>query len=119
MGHPRDPFSIAQRLTEGLSQDYGYVFHDMMAVRIACSGGRHHEIEGPVAGELRQHVVQHGDAGVYLVTPAPIEADLDGYIGLTGGPLERCGSISHRTPLLWSSMHPLTMSVCSGCRRLS
>ena len=100
MGHADQALALPQGLPKGPSQDNGHVLDQVVAIGIGLGFRRDLQVEGAVLGQLGQHVVQHGDAGLHLILACAVDDYLDGDPGLAGVPFQDGLSIWHRSLLL-------------------
>ena len=79
-----DAHFVAQRLLEGLAEHQADVLDRVMVVHRHVPLGHHRQIEQPVLGEQREHVVEKRHAGLDLGRPAPVNREGERDVGLGG-----------------------------------
>jgi hypothetical protein len=82
--HADDPFAIAKRLVEGLSQRQSHILHRVMVIDMKVTRCLHGQIKQSVYREVGQHMVKKSDAGGNHVLAPAIEIQLDLYLCLVG-----------------------------------
>ena len=75
---------VAQGLGEGLADGDADVFHRVVTVDVQVALGLHLQIDQAVAGDLVQHVVEEGNAGIELGTAGAVQIETDRDLGFEG-----------------------------------
>jgi hypothetical protein len=78
----------------GVAERNADVFDGMVLVNVKVPFGGDGEIEGPVASDQIEHVIEETDAGGDLGLTAAVETEADADIGL-GGLAMDCGRAAH------------------------
>src|SRR5215203_6156242 len=79
----------------------------MVLIDVEIAGGSHREVEGAVAGEQFQHVIEEADAGAHRIPALALEADRQRDLRFGGA------SIDYRTAHRISSIAAMPRRVCS------
>lgn len=87
---------LAQGLGKGVAETNAHVLDGVVVVHPGVAGAGHGEVEGPVGGKAREHVVEEPDAGLDVVFSRPVQVQGQ---GVSVSPvLRRCGSLASYTP---------------------
>ena len=84
---PGDAAPIPEGLTQGFAQTEPHILHQVVAVHRQVAPGRDLQPKAAVAGQLRQHVVEEGEARLQRAGPA-VEVQLQAHLGFRGGPFD-------------------------------
>ena len=68
-----DAFFVTERLPKGLAENDTDILNGMMAIYIDIAFAFHNEIEVPMRGEQRKHVVEKAHASIDITMPLAIE----------------------------------------------
>lgn len=88
--------AIAEGLVERLAEGNAHIFVGVVIVNFPVALGAHVKVEQAVGGNLVQHVVEEGNAGVGVALAGSFEGQADAHVGFAGfaaeaGTAERSG----------------------------
>lgn len=85
MAKADDAFAVAEGLVEGHAEGDADVFVGVVVVDFEVAGGLDVEVEEAVGGDLVEHVIEEGDAGVGVALAGAVDVEGDGDVGFFGG----------------------------------
>jgi hypothetical protein len=73
---PRDPRFVAEGASQRLTERQRHVLDRVVRVDLDVTLTPDHQVEHPVLGKLRQHVVEEPDTGRDIGNPRPVDVEL-------------------------------------------
>ena len=85
MAKANDAFAVAEGLMEGHAKGNADVFVGVMVVDFEVPFSLDMEIKEAVGGDLVEHMIEEGDAGVGVALTGAVDVKGDGDVGFFGG----------------------------------
>lgn len=85
MAKADDALAVAEGLVEGHAEGDADVFVGVVVVDFEVAGGLDVEVKEAVGGDLVEHVVEEGDAGVGIAVALTVDVNGDTHVGFFGG----------------------------------
>ena len=95
MSVAQDALLVAHRLRERLAQGDADILHRVMGIDMQIAFGVHFDIHHPMTGDLVEHVLEEGHAGLEVGLAAAVEIHADRDLRLKGVACDRCLAFSH------------------------
>jgi hypothetical protein len=76
---------VTQGGSDGLAEADADILDTVVIINVGVAFGNHSQIEKPVHGKKRQHVIEKGYAAVYIRLAAAVETQLQTNVGFFGG----------------------------------
>ena len=85
MAKADNAFTVTKGLVEGHTEGDADVFVGVVVVDFEVAFGLDIEVEESVGGDLVEHVVEEGDAGIGVAVALAVDVDGDGDVGFFSG----------------------------------